>query len=188
MFKDLVRLFASSARIKVLKFFVLQPETRAVSSAVADIIGVPKKTVENEMRALVHVGILIRRAQTKATVFTLNNAHSLAAPLRVFFDMTTVPSNTKILEVFRDVRGVTLLVATGILAHEPRGSVDLLIVTKKPRDSRLKRAVKRLEVLLALPLRYAVLEFGDYTGRLESYDRLLRDIFEFEHRIIIGKR
>jgi len=188
MFKDLARLFSSPSRIKVLKFFILQPDVRVPASAVSGTLGIPKALVEHELQALTRFGVLIRRKQKKATLFMLVSPPSLVDPLRAFFEETTTPSDEKIADSFRPIRGLTLLVATGVLAHEPRGGTDLLIVTKKPNDARIARAVKRLEAVIALPLRYAVLESSDYEGRLESYDRLLRDVFEFEHRIIIGKR
>ncbi|OGG43944.1 hypothetical protein A2841_03600 [Candidatus Kaiserbacteria bacterium RIFCSPHIGHO2_01_FULL_48_10] len=188
MFKDLAHLFASSARIKVLKFFILQPDVRVTAPTVSATLGAPKALVEQELRALTRFGLLECRKQKKVNFFMLESDHPVVEPLQAFFTAISMPSNDDIMGAFRKVRGVTLLIATGVLAQESRGAIDLLIVTRKPKDAQIARAVKRLEAAVALPLRYAVLESGDYESRLESYDRLLRDVFEFSHRIIVGRR
>ncbi|MEK9177267.1 MAG: hypothetical protein AAB923_03140, partial [Patescibacteria group bacterium] len=69
-----------------------------------------------------------------------------------------------------------------------RGALDLLIVTSRPRDPSIVRAMKRAERLMAMPLRYSILEPKNYDERLEARDRLLRDVFEFNHRVLIGRK
>ena len=188
MFQELARLFVTPTRIKLLKFFVLQPDNRVTGKSAATTVGVSARAVESELRALVRADIVSVRKQGKASVYALNTAHQLVQPLREFLDTTTLPPDQVLVETLRGIRGLTLIVATGVLADEPRGSVDLLIVTKKPNDARIAKAIKRLESIMALPLRFAVLELEDYRGRLESYDRLLRDVYEFNHRVIFGRR
>ena len=188
MFRDLARLFANPARIKILKYFVLQPDAKASAKPLATTIGVSIHSTEEELRALQRAGILGSRKQGKTTYYTLSRINGLNDSLRTFLDETTLPSDSRMIEILRSIRGLTLVVATGMLAKEPRSSVDLLIVTKRPKDERIAKAVRKLEGLIALPVRYAVLESDDYGGRLESYDRLLRDVFEFEHRVIFGRK
>jgi hypothetical protein len=188
MFKELSRLFATPARIKILKYFILQPDLRATGVTVASTVGISKRIAEDELKGMVRAGILSSRKQGKTIVYALTRSNGFEDALRRFLDETTLPEDFRIIEMLRGVRGLTLVVATGTLASEPRGSVDLLIVTRKPKDSRIAKSVRRLESLVALPIRYAVLETKDYEDRLESYDRLLRDVFEFNHRIIFGKK
>jgi uncharacterized protein (DUF2236 family) len=188
MFKDLSRLFATPSRAKVLKFFVLQSELRTTPAVVSGVIGVSKTLVEKELQALARLGVITSRKQKKITQFMLDDSYPLAEQLRTFFQTTMVPSDSAIANAFRPIRGLTLLVTTGVLTQESRSSIDLLVVTKKPRDIKIGKAVKRIEAAMALPVRYAVIESEDYAGRMESYDRLLRDVFEFEHRVVLGRK
>lgn len=188
MFRDLARLFATPARIKLLKFFLLQPETRVSAKSVSVSIGISKRTAEEEMRALARADILSTRGQGKTLTYNLNDLAGFEDPLKTFLEQTTLPEDSQIVSAFRGVRGLTLLVTTGLLTNESRGTVDLLVVTRKPKDAKIAKAVKKIEGMIALPLRYAVLETGDYEDRLESYDRLLRDVFEFSHRVIFGRK
>ncbi len=185
MFRDVVRLLTSTTRAKLLKFFLFQTDGRANLATTVATLGLKKSPVEKELLQLARMGILIKK-QTKDKIFLVNYAHPLVEPLRIFLEATTLPTDREIKDAFRGVRGLSLLIASGALARESRSSIDLLIVVaKNPHDPHIIQAVKRAERLSALPLRYAVFAAKDYEERIQAYDRLLRDVFEFSHRIII---
>ncbi len=188
MFQELARLFSSPARVKLLKYFVTQPDARVEGASVASTVGISRAAADSELRALTRLGVLSGRRQGKTTFYSFDKTFPLEDAVRTFLEETTLPDDAQIVQTFRGVRGLTLMVATGFLAHEPRGSVDLLIITRRPHDSSIEKAVRKLEALAALPVRYAVLEADDYKSRLESYDRLLRDVFEYNHRVIYGRK
>jgi len=188
MFKDIVQLGSSMPRLKILKFFLFQPESRHTALSAANTLGIPKAAVARELRSLERYGILISRKQGKNTFWSANMAHPFALPFALFLETTTLPEDSIITSAFRGVPGITLLVAAGLLAREERGLIDILIVTRKPKDPKIAASVRALERASALPLRYAVLERGEYAERLEARDRMLRDVLEFKHRIIIDRR
>lgn len=190
MFKNVAKLFGSPARIKIVKFFVLQPDVKAKAPAVAAIVGISKQDVEKELRALTRVGLLSSRKQGIGATFSLNRSHALTPHLVPFLEKTTRPHERAITDVFRSVKGIVGVVATGALTGEARSPVDLLIVTRRKHayDQGIAQAVKRVERLISLPLTYAVLERREYAERLEARDRLLRNVFDFEHLILFGKR
>lgn len=188
MFKDVVQLCSSMPRLKLLKFFLFQPESRATAVAAANTLGIAKAVVGRELRSLGKYGILVSRKQGKNIFWSANMAHPYALPLSAFLEATTVPEDSLIASSFRGVNGITFLVAAGLLAGEERGLLDLLIVTRKPNDPKIAASVRAIERAAALPLRYAVLERGEYAERLEARDRMLRDVLEFKHRVIINRR
>ncbi len=188
MFQDVARLCSSVSRLKVLKFFLLQPEARAGAEAVASTLGIPKAVVLRELRALAGQGILAYRRQGKTLLWGANTSHPLAQDLRSFLEVATLPEDAIIARAFKNISGITLVVAAGTLARETHGSIDILVVTKKPKDPRIAQAVRVIERTTALPIRYAVLEAVDYAERFEARDRLIRDVLEYTHRIIIGRK
>ena len=188
MFKDIVRLCSSVPRLKVLKFFLLQPGFRATGDTVAMTTGLQKDEVSRQLRALTAEKILVSRKQGKKISWGVNGQHSFVPALRAFLEDATVLEDSVIAKAFRGIPGIVLVVAAGLLSKEERGSVDLLIVMKNPDDAKVRKAVRYVESLAAVPLRYAVLKASEYLERLEARDRLLRDVFEFSHRVIIGRK
>lgn len=188
MFKDITQLCSSIPRLKLLKFFLFQPDVRITTLVASNTTGIPKAITVRELRALKNYGILTSRTQGKNILWSLNASHPFAVPFRTFLESATLPDDSSIASAFRGVSGITLLVVAGILAGEERGLIDILIVTKKPNNPRIATSVRAVERMSALPLRYAVLEREEYAERLEARDRMLRDVLEFKHRTIIGRR
>jgi len=186
MFQDLAKLFQNSRRVKLLKFFIFQPEARMSAAEAGAAIGISKKDAIDEMRALERMKVVVSGKQ-KTRLYSVNLGHPLVEPIRAFLVATTLPDDRAILSAFKGVSGISLLVRTGELVHEGRASVDLLIVARKPRNPKIARAVRKAESMTGLPLRYAVMDPATYEERMDSYDRMLRDVFEFEHRFIVGK-
>lgn len=187
MFTELARIFASPSRIKVLKFFALQPGIKLSSADAALQLGMSKTKVEAELRALVKMDLLQKRGQGKKVFYTFPGTHPYSEAIRVFLESTTVPDDKVITRSFRGVSGITLIVITGVLMQDPRPSLDLLIVTRRPKNPLIAKAVRKIETGTALSLRYAVIEATEYKNRLETRDRLLRDVFDFTYRVILGR-
>ncbi len=65
--------------------------------------------------------------------------------------------------------------------------VDLLVVGDTIDERVLKTSVHSLEAELGREIRYAAFATTDFRYRLEVYDRLLRDVFDYPHRVLIDK-
>jgi hypothetical protein len=187
MFNDIAHLFGSVQRTKLLKFFLFQPDVRASAQAAGAAIGIPKAAAEKEARALVKLGVLVSKRHKKSVLLSANIAFPWLSAVRAFLDATTLPSDRAVAGAFKGITGISLIVATGVLAREERSSIDLLIVARKSKNPAIAKAVRKAEFMAGIPLRYAVLEPGRYTERLEANDRLLRDVFEFSHRTVYGR-
>lgn len=186
MFLELSQIFQNPRRIKILKFFAYQPDVRLSAQAVSSVLGISKGESEKEARALVRFGMLHMKRQKGMTLFSINTLHPWLSVLQTFFEATTLPNDRVIAAAFKGIAGISLIIATGVLAQEERSSIDILIVARKTNNPHVARAVARLERLVGLPLRYVILEPSRYTERFEANDRLLRDVFEFSHRTIYG--
>lgn len=187
MFKTLALLAASPLRLKVLTNLLRSGEEEQNVASVAATLRAPREQVSKELKALARAKILLTRSVKRTLQYRANDTHPLTAPLRAFFAETTNPSDRELTAAFRGVRGLALLVASGALVNDDRGNVDLLIVSRNPENAHIERAVKRVEALAAIPIRYAVLELRDYLERRQAYDRLLRDVFEYRHKIVIER-
>jgi hypothetical protein len=51
----------------------------------------------------------------------------------------------------------------------------------------LSRVIKEIESGLGKEIKYAVLDTADFTYRLSSRDKLIRDVFDYPHNLILDK-
>ncbi|MFQ5541098.1 MAG: hypothetical protein ACE5F4_02540 [Candidatus Paceibacteria bacterium] len=187
IFHDIAFLFKKPLRAKIVTYFVRQSGGWASASDVAAVIGSTRAMVAKELPLLASFGLLISKRTKRTAVYRVNEQDELYAPLLRFLTAAATPTDREIVESFRGIRGIRSIIAAGLLADEPKSSVELLIVCRNPNDTKIAKAMKRLESLAAVPLRYAVLEEDEYHNRRQAFDRMLRDLFEFHHRIILEK-
>ncbi len=187
MFRDVSSLFASVLRLKILTFFVRQEEVWASAETVATTLGATKQSVSRELASLARLGILRTRRASRTVSYSSNERMPLYQPLREFAGSALTPDRREIARAFSGVRGVTLVVITGLLTNESKSPVEVLVVSRRPDVKKIERAIKKIETLAALPMRYAVLEAGEYHERRQAYDRLLRDVFEYRHEVILER-
>lgn len=188
MFQDVSTTFKSPLRVKVVTFFVRQPELWSTTDTVATTLGTPRASVARELGQLVRFGLLKSRRVGSQVQYKINEHDDLFSPLTKFIPEVTNLTDREIVTTFKGVRGLVLIVAAGLLANEQHSPVDLLIIGKNPDEKRIDKIVKKLEVMAAVPLRYSVMDEDEYYDRKQSYDRFLRDIFEYRHRMVLEKR
>src|SRR5437763_1727065 len=128
MFTELAKLFANQLRIKLIKFFVLQPDARFSAMQIAPVVGAPRAKVQSELKALAGFGALTARKGKDGVTYQWGRTYPLATIIHAFLSEATLPSDKTIMDLFRRIPSVTLVVAAGILAGETRSSVDLLVV------------------------------------------------------------
>lgn len=187
MFRDLAFLFDTPLRAKALAYLLKRPGEEGDASEFAAVSGVTKAQAQKELNALVKFGVLKSRGVGKDKKYVADEQDPLFHALHNFLIVAAAPTDSEILSAFKGVRGIQLLAVAGALADDGRSSVDMLVVTKDPDNPKIARSVKKVENMAAMPVRYAVLELGEYIERKQAFDRMLRDIFEYSHRILLEK-
>lgn len=183
MFNDLAALFGTVLNAKILKFCALRPEEEHSVRALSAALSARPEEVRSSLTTLLRLQVLRSKSARGERVFFWNTEQRDAEALAAFVTLSTMPSDALIARTFKSL-GVSTIMVAGALVGESRGALELLLVTRRPDEPRLARAVKRLEAATATPIRYAVLETREYERRRGGYDRLLRDITDFRHRII----
>lgn len=187
MFKTISDLARTPLRLKILTYFLRRPAERGGAPDVAAVLRVSRDAVQRELAALEHLGILRHKKSGRTKSYSADMRHPLAASFAHFVADALTPSDKAVAEIFRPVSGVQMVVSSGLLQGEPKSPVDLLIVAKHSSARMVAGAVKKVEVLSALPIRFAVLSAAEYHERRQAYDRLLRDVFEYKHAVVLER-
>lgn len=90
-----------------------------------------------------------------------------------------------IIDKFKKVGRVKFLLVSGIFIKNKDTRVDLLIVGDKLKKSKIEKEVRKLEAEIGTELAYAIFDTKEFIYRLDMYDKLVRDILDFPHEIIL---
>lgn len=183
----LAKLFGSSARLKILRLFVFNQDTAFTVADVAQRTKLSKEIARHEINELLSSGLLRKKSTHVPVQYQANARFEHLTALDTFIRETTSVRPQKIIETLKRA-GMLRLVAlsghfTGIL--EPQ--IDLLVVGDHIDERVLAHAVHALEAELGREIRYASFATADFRYRLGVYDRLLRDVFDYPHRLLIDK-
>lgn len=183
MADTLQKLFGSIVRVKLLRLFLFNSHTYFTIGDAAKETQSKTEDVRREIGLLERVGLLekdtrqsVNRYRTDSTFEYLDALRNLIlnAPVR----------GQDIYEKLEPTGLIKLIVTAGMFVGESETSLDLLIVGDKINEAKLKDRIRALEAELGKELKYTVLSSEDFFYRLTMNDRLVRDVFDFPHRII----
>ena len=196
-------LFGSSARVRILRLFLSNLDNCYTAAEVTQRSKVHPQTTRKELRLLQKIGLLKKRqcvrvvttgrgrnkktTSKKVQGFAVDRQFSELIALRNFI-LNIAPTDDHGIAKRVSVAGkVKLLVVSGVFIHHPDSRIDILIVGDAMKESRLKSAIRDLEAQMGHELRYAAFSTDDFTYRLGVYDRLIRDVLDYPHHIIVDR-
>lgn len=176
--------------VKLLRLFLFNPGAAFDSEHIRKRTGVDPKKARRELSALRSIALLVERTPLrgkKQPRLSLNRQFEHADTLRTLLRETAPFSDAQLRERFTKAGTMKLLVSAGFFVDNPDSRLDLLIVGDKLKRKHLEKAIRELEIECARELRYAVLPTADFDYRLNIYDKLVRDVFDYPHRLIVDR-
>jgi hypothetical protein len=178
------KILASEARVKIMRLFLLN---RGKSFRTKDVVKrsrVSATVVRKELRLLSSVGFIKKRSKISLD-WSFNSLFKYGAEFEDLFLSSDTLSKEAILDNFKKVGRVKLIVISGVFIKNHDSRVDLLIVGDKMKRSRIEKGIKKIEAEIGVELVYAVFETKEFVYRLNMYDKLIRDILDYPHEIVL---
>jgi hypothetical protein len=143
--------------------------------------------VRRELSELV-ASTLLRKKGTRAKAsYQVSPRFEHLTALDTFVRDTTSVRPQDILSALKRGGVSKLVVLSGFFTSMTEPQIDLLIVGDHLDERVLAVAVHSLEAELGREIRYASFATDDFKYRRGAYDRLLRDVFDYPHRILVDK-
>lgn len=189
MSEILEKLFGSKARVKILRLFLFNPKTSFSVMQITEATGTSKRTARSNSKRLQSIGILEKvklEGEGKARVgWRLNESfpyrqqlHSLMIGTETF-DRQAVERDLK-------SAGIQAAVLSGIFVNEEKSPVDLLLVGIDVDDKHLSQLINETEQRIGAELRYTLFSPESFEYRKSMFDRLVRDVMEYEHQVLFN--
>ena len=186
MTDSLAKLFGSTARVKLLRLFLFNPVHSFSTLQAAQRSHTTLAEARREIQVFYRAGLLRRSKRSRAVRFVLNGEYKYLAALQALL-LNAPARGEDILRRLRPAGGIKFLTLAGIFVGNWDGSLDLLVVGDRVSETKLKRRVKRLEAELGKEVQYVLLATAEFSYRLNMSDKLLRDVFDYPHRIVLDR-
>ena len=185
--KSFAKLLGSPARLKTIRLFVFNRDAAFTLSEMALRTKLSPDAARRELADLVASGLVRKKGASAPLRYQTNPRFEQLDALDTFIrDTTSVRPQSMIASLRR--AGVLRLVAlSGFFTGVLESRVDLLVVGDRLEERALAAAVRSLEAELGREIRYASFTTEDFRYRFGVYDRLLRDVFDYPHRLLVDK-
>jgi hypothetical protein len=174
------KIFGSSARVKIMRLFLLNRGKGFTSKEVVKRSRVNPSVVRRELRLLSSVNFIKKRP----TDWSFNSLFKYGGEFEDLLLNSDTLNRQAILDNFKKVGRIKLLVISGVFIKNHDSRVDLLIVGDKMKRSRIEEGIRKIEAEIGIELVYAVFDTQEFIYRLNMYDKLIRDILDYPHEIV----
>ena len=199
----LSKLFGSEARVKIMRLFLFNQDDIYDLDMVSQKSKVDKKTVKKEYIVLEKAGLIKRKAfvkivetnrrgkniqiKVKSRGYHLNQNFSYLLALRHLLVSGKHLEGDEIVKRLSKAGKLKFVAVAGVFTQDKDSRVDMLVVGNNLNTNSLNNIIKSIEAELGKELVYANFETEDFKYRLEMYDKLIKDVLDYPHKVLLDK-
>ena len=178
------KLLGNGARVKIMRLFLLNKNKTFRSKDIVNRSRVNADTVRRELNLLASVGF-IKKSHSAPSDFSFNHSFKYASAFEELLIRSDSLNKKAILDNFKKVGRMKLVIVAGVFIKNNDSRVDLLIVGDNMKKRKIEEGIRRIEAEVGTELAYAVFDTEDFLYRLKMYDKLVRDILDFPHEVLL---
>ena len=212
--ETLAKIFGSDAKVRLMRLFLFNQETLYPLKDIVARSKISLADAKKEINNLVSMGLIRQRestieapaklnksskpskkttdkkaspAKTKSIGYILNTKFPYLEALKNLLITATLRADESLTKKFVKSGKIKLFLASGVFLQEWNTRVDLLIVGDELNMDNLSKAVASIEAEIGKELSYSAFETEDFEYRVGIHDRLVRDILDSPHTVLIDK-
>jgi hypothetical protein len=190
-------LFGSTARVKLLRFFLFNPSKEFTFDEMCRRARLVRRTARTEISALERAEVITKKTifvvlpgkekKSKAIGYALNKNFPELQALQTFLFETAPIDGKTLLGHLRKAGAIDFVAVAGVFVREFEQQLDVLIAMKKISQAKIETAIRSLEAEIGIEIRFAVMTSENLLYRVGMNDKLARDIFDYKHQILVDK-
>ena len=178
------KILGNSARVKIMRLFLLNKGKGFIVKDVMKRSRVSPLIVRKELKLLSSIGFIKKRSAISSEWY-FNSLFKYGEEFESLLLRSDTLSKQTILNNFKKVGRVKLIIISGIFIKNHDSRVDLLIVGDKMKRNKIEEGIKKIEAEMGIELIYAIFETKEFLYRLNMYDKLVRDILDYPHQVVL---
>src|SRR3989344_4519558 len=200
----LSKLFGSQTRVKLMRFFLFNPDKIYSSKETANRAHSLLRETEKELRIFEKISFVRRRVIIETEIITRRNKKPLVRrrkiagwmldklfpyllPLKNLIINTTLVDHREMIRRLARAGSLKLVIAAGVFIQEEESRLDMLIVGDHLKKAVISRTLKTLESEIGKELRYVILETSEFKYSASICDKLIRDVMDYPHQKLLDK-
>lgn len=197
----LAKLFGSTARVKILKLFLLNPDTSYYIRQIARHLNLQLSAVRRELENLETLELLeshtgseedeveegSRGNKNDRKYYKAKRDFILFNEIRELILKAQILCKKDFTDKLKKLGTIRLLILSGLFLNDSQAGVDMLIVGNFDK-AKVAKLVRKLEEELVTEVNYAVLSEEEFKYRRQVTDVFLYSVLEGKKIVVIDER
>lgn len=185
-------LFGSKTRVKLLHLFLNNPGTSFYVREITRLVDEQINSVRRELSNMLSIGIITSDTSDNKLYYEVNQRYEHYLPLRSIFGdqkeksiaSTAASTESAWQSHVKDLPGLRLAIAGGVLVRGSASKVDLLLVGNLAQ-ARIKKSISVIEKMEGRELTYSILTYDEFYYRLSVHDKFITEILNSKHLVLV---
>ncbi len=204
MLKELGKIFGSTERVKLMRFFLSHQEAQIEIDELVKRLRVKKLVLKKEIKNLETTGMLtpiiveedveiklkngtIKTKTVKSDGVEMNQKFIYKDKLsELLLDFKFI-DNEDLLSDLKKFGKIKLFAIGGIFLNDEKGKLDLIVVGDALDKEKIEYYLRGMEADFGTEIRFVVYESEEYNYRMNMFDRFLKDFFKSPHIKVLAK-
>lgn len=184
----LEKIFGGQARVKLMRLFLFNPSESFQTQDAADRSKVDIARARRELNFLSKVRMIKKSTRSNGRAsWCLNEKFPYMAEFQRLLLQTTLVNTKAIVKKLAKIGKLKVIVFAGIFKEQWDNRLDLMVVAEGAKKGAIDGAISSIEADIGKEIRYAVLDSEDFKYRLGIGDKLIRDIVDYPHEVVLDK-
>ncbi len=185
--ETLEKLFGGAPRVKLMRLFLFNPSTHFQSSEIAERSKIASSRLRKELGFLHSMKLIKKASRGGRPTWFLNERFPYLLELQRLLLQSSLVSPDAIIKKLSKLGRLKMVVLAGLFKEQWEDRLDMLVVADGIKKGRIEALMKTLEAEIGKEIRYSVLEAADFKYRLGIGDKLVRDVLDYPHDIVVDK-
>lgn len=186
-------LFGSKTRVKLLHLFLNNPGTSFYVREITRLVDEQINSVRRELSNMLTIGIITSDTSDNKLYYEVNQRYEHYLSLRAIFSddknaavssHTSTQSLSDWQPMIKDLPGVRVAIAAGVLVQDSSSKVDLLIVGNVA-PARLKKTIASIEKNEGREISFTQMQYDEFYYRLSVRDKFITEILNSNHYVLV---
>jgi len=178
------KILGNSARVKIMRLFLLNKSKGFKNKDIVRRSRISFDAVRKEVKLLASINFIKRRSKSSLDWY-FNSFFKYAGEFEDLLVRSDNLDKKKLLNNLKKTGQVKLVIVSGVFIKNDDSRVDLLVVGDRLKRGKIEKEIRKLEAEIGVELVYAIFETKEFIYRLNMYDKLVRDILDYPHEVLL---
>lgn len=180
-------LFGSRVRARLLRLFLLHPDTEFDATTAAQKIALRRPDVVKELAKLLKMGFISKKSRQGKKYYQVRLDFPFYHELKTLVSKLNINAKSDLFKKLKKAGEVKLVLISGAFINYPKSKVDMVLVINSVNKVRLKQLITQLEAEAGREIRYVLMNAEELHYRLNMLDRFLMEFLEGPYESVIDK-